>query len=123
MIKQIKLESGDVIITHKDVVGHLTGWIESLYKASKGLDKFGILSALILDTNKKIHFAGGFFTPKSGVPLSYGMGEKYFGQYPGTRQVDVFPMYCAIVSKEVDSFTNLCTIFITSALLITVNNK
>jgi len=52
MIKQIKLESGDVIVTHKDVVGHLTGWIESLYKASKGLDKFGILSALILDTNK-----------------------------------------------------------------------
>jgi len=101
MIKQIKLESGDVIITHKDVVGHLTGWIESLYKASKGLDKFGILSALILDTNKKIHFAGGYFTPKTCVPMSYGMGEQYYGQYPGTRQVDVFPMYCAIISKEV----------------------
>lgn len=51
MLKQIKLESGDVIVVHKDIVGHLTRWIDSLYKASKDLKDFGILSALILDTN------------------------------------------------------------------------
>lgn len=101
MLKQIKLESGDVIVVHKDVVGHLTRWIDSLYKASKELKDFGMLSALILDTNHNIHFAGGYFSPKSSIPMSFGMGEKYYGQYPGTRQVDVFPMYCALISKEV----------------------
>jgi len=101
MIKKIKLESGDVLLVHDEVVGHITGWIDSLYRASQGLDKFGILSALILDTNKKIHFHGGFFAPKTFIPLSFGMGEEYYGQYPGTRQVDVFPMYCVIVSKAV----------------------
>jgi glycosyltransferase involved in cell wall biosynthesis len=98
MTKQIKLENGDIVLAHSEIVGHITGWIDTLVKASKGLDSFGILSALILDTNKKIHFHGGFFCPKTNIPLSYAMGETYFGQYPGTRQVDVFPMYCVIIS-------------------------
>lgn len=98
MTKQIKLENGDIVIAHSEIVGHVTGWIDTLVKSAKGLDKFGILSALILDTNKKIHFHGGFYCPKTNIPLSYAMGEPYFGQYPGTRQVDVFPMYCVIIS-------------------------
>jgi len=101
MIKKIKLENGNVILVHKDIVGHVSGWIDSLNRASKGLKDFGILSALILDTNKKIHWHGGFFSPKTHIPLSFGMNEEYFGQYPGTRQVDVLPMYCVVVSKAV----------------------
>lgn len=101
MYKKIKLENGDVVIVNKDIVGHLTNWIDSLYKESQNLPKFGILSALILDTNKKIFFHGGYFSPKTNIPISFAMGETYYGQYPGTRQVDVFPMYCAIISHEV----------------------
>jgi len=101
MIKKIKLEDGSVVLAHNDVVGHVTGWIDSLFRAKKDLPKFGILSALILDTNKKIHFHGGYFSPKTNIPMSFAMAEEYYGQYPGTRQVDVFPMYCVIISKEV----------------------
>jgi len=100
MLKQIKLESGDVIVVHKDVVGHLSGWIDSIYRASKNLDKLGVLSVLILDVEKKIYFHGGFFAPHFHTPLSYGMGEEYYGQYPGTRQVHMVPMYCALISKK-----------------------
>ena len=100
MLKSIKLESGDVVVVHPKVVGHLSLWIDSLFRASRDLDKFGILSALILDTRKKIYFHGGFLTPHFSTPLSYAMGQDYLGQYPGTRQVDVVPFYCAIISKE-----------------------
>lgn len=100
MLKQIKLENGDVIVTSSETVGHLSGWIDSLFRASQGLDKLGIISALILDTKQKIFFHGGFFSPNSAVPLGYGMGEEYLGQYPGTRQVDCVPLYCALISKK-----------------------
>jgi glycosyltransferase involved in cell wall biosynthesis len=100
MYKKIILESGDVVIIHPDVVGHLSGWIDSLYRASKDLPKLGVLSALILDVNKKIYFHGGYITPNLSVPLGYGMGEEYLGQYPGTREVDIVPFYCALISKD-----------------------
>jgi len=100
VLKQIKLESGDVVVIHPDVVGHLSQWIDSLFRASRKLKDFGILSALILDQNKKIYFHGGFLTTHSCVPLSYAMGQEYYGQYPGTRQVDIVPFYCAIISKK-----------------------
>ncbi|MCK4817823.1 hypothetical protein KA005_18780, partial [bacterium] len=100
MLKTIKLESGDVVVIHKDVVGHLSGWIDSIYRASKGLDKLGVLSALILDQAKKIFFHGGFFAPHFYTPLSYAMGQEYYGQYPGTRQVPMVPLYCALISKK-----------------------
>lgn len=100
MLKQIKLESGDVIVTHPDTVGHLSGWIDSLYRASKNLPKLGILSALILDNHKKVYFHGGYFLPHSCIPLGYAMGEDYLGQYPGTRRVDMVPFYCALISKD-----------------------
>ena len=100
MLKQIKLESGDVVVIHSDTVGHLSGWIDSLYRASLKLPNFGVLSALILDRQKKVFFHGGFFAPNYCTPLSFAMGEEYYGQYPGTRQVDVVPFYCAIISKE-----------------------
>jgi len=100
MLKLIKLESGDTIVVDSQVVGFLSGWIDSLYKASQGLKDFGVLSALILDNNHKIYFHGGFFTPNTNMPLSYAMGQEYFGQYPGTRQVDFVPFYCALISKK-----------------------
>ena len=100
MLKQIKLENGDVVVIDSQVVGHLSGWIDSLYRASQGLKDFGVLSALILDTDHKIYFHGGFFTPNTNMPLSYAMGQEFYGQYPGTRQVDFVPFYCAIISKK-----------------------
>lgn len=100
MLKQIKLENGDVAVVDSSVVGHLSGWIDSLFRASRNLPDFGALSSLLLDTNKKIYFHGGYFAPHCSMPLSYAMGEEYFGQYPGTRQVDVITFYCAIISKE-----------------------
>jgi hypothetical protein len=100
MLKQIKLESGDVVVIHPDVVGHLSYWIDSLFKASRNLPDFGVLSALILDSEKKIYFHGGFLTPNAAIPLSYAMGQEFYGQYPGTRQVDLVPFYCAIISKK-----------------------
>lgn len=100
MLKQIKLENGDVVVIHPQVVGHLSGWIDSLFRASKDLPDFGVLSALILDSQKKIYFHGGYITPNHAVPMGYGMGEEYYGQYPGTREVDVVPFYCAIISKK-----------------------
>ena len=99
-VKKIQLESGDIVLISKDTVGHLAGWIDSLYRASKNLPDCGILSALILDTNKKIHWHGGFIAPNDFCPLSYGMTEKYHGQFPGTRQVDVVPFICAIIKKK-----------------------
>lgn len=100
MLKQIKLESGDVVVADSKTVGHLSGWIDSLFRASRKLPNFGALSALILDTNKKVFFHGGFFAPHYFTPLSFAMGQEYYGQYPGTRPVDVIPFYCAIISKE-----------------------
>ena len=100
MLKKIILESGDVVVIHPEVVGHLSGWIDSLYRASKKLDKIGVLSALILDTHKKIYFHGGYIAPNLFTPLGYGMGEEYYGQYPGTREVDIVPFYCALISKK-----------------------
>jgi len=100
MLKQIKLESSDVVLVDSNVVGHLSGWVDSLFRASRRLPDFGALSALILDTNHKIYFHGGFFAPNYAIPVSYGMGEDYFGQYPGTREVEMIPFYCAIVSGK-----------------------
>jgi len=100
MLKVVKLESGDCIVIHPDVMGHLSGWIDSLYRASKDLPNFGVLSALILDVNHKIHFNGGYITPNIYAPLGYGMGEEYLGQFPGTREVEVVPFYCALISKD-----------------------
>ena len=100
MLKQIKLESGDIVVSDSNTVGHLSGWIDSLFRASKGLPKLGVLSALILDKQRKIYFHGGYFTPNLSTPLGYGMGEEYFGQYPGTREVEMVPFYCALISKE-----------------------
>ncbi|MFA6335625.1 MAG: glycosyltransferase [Bacteroidales bacterium] len=103
MLKTIKLENGDIVCIDSQTVGHLGGWIDSLYRASKGLDNLGVISALILDPSKKIYFHGGFFAPNTAVPLGYGMGEDYLGQYPGTRQVDCVPMVCALISKKLVS--------------------
>ena len=81
-----------MIVIHPDVMGHLSGWIDSLYRASKELPNLGVLSALILDVNHKIHFNGGYITPNIYAPLGYGMGEEYLGQFPGTREVEVVPL-------------------------------
>lgn len=32
MIKEIPLESGDIVIVNWNVIGHVAGWIDTLYK-------------------------------------------------------------------------------------------
>ncbi len=99
MVKTIPLESGDVIVVNWNVTGHLAGWIEALYALSKTLKDCGILTALVLDTQEKIYVHGSFISPRLHVPVSYGMGQSFYNQYPGTRAVSVSHFVCAIVKK------------------------
>lgn len=100
MIKTIPLESGDIIICDWNTLGHMAGWIDTLFKASKNLPKCGAVSALVLDSKQKIFVHGGFVSPKLHCPVSYAMGETFYGQYPGTREVEVTHFVCAIIKKE-----------------------
>jgi glycosyltransferase involved in cell wall biosynthesis len=97
--KKIKLESGDVVVVSWEVLGHLSGWIDKLFTLSRKLPRLGILSPLILDQADKIYWHGGYFAPNLDSPVSFAMGEKWYGQYPGTREVEVAPLVCAIISK------------------------
>lgn len=99
-MKIIKLESGDVIVASNEITGPVTGWIDALYTASRSLPKFGILAPLLLYPDGKIYWHGGFITETSFTPTAYGMGEGYIGQYPGTRETEIVPLDCCIVSKE-----------------------
>jgi len=100
MFKIVKLESDDQIIASWDIVGHLAGWIDILLQESQKLKNCGILSALILNHENKIYFHGGFIAPNLMLPVSYALGEKFYGQYPGTREVEVVPLLLCIVKKE-----------------------
>lgn len=100
MIKTIKLENGDTVVINWNAIGHLAGWIDSLYKISKELPECGVLSSMVLDHNDKIYSLGGFLTPNLNYPLSYAMGETYYGQYGGTRAVPITRLICAIIKKE-----------------------
>jgi len=100
MIKLIKLESGDIVICNWNTVGHMAGWIDTLFKASQKLPKCGAVSALILDSKNKIFVHGSFIAPKINCPVSYAMGEEFFGQYPGTREVEATYFICGIIKKD-----------------------
>lgn len=99
MIKTIKLESGDVIIVNWDTLGHMAGWIDTLFQTSKNLPDCGILTSLVLDHADSIFSHGGFISPRVHMPVSYAMGEKYYGQYDRTREVEVSRLICAIIKK------------------------
>lgn len=99
MFKIVKLESGDQIIASWDIVGHLAGWIDTLFQESQKLKDCGILSALILNHQNKIYFHGGFIAPNLMMPVSYALNEEYYGQYPGTREVEMVPLILCIVKK------------------------
>jgi hypothetical protein len=81
MFKVVKLESGDQIIASWDIVGHLAGWIDTLFQESEKLKNCGILSALILNHENKIYRHGGFIAPNLIVSVSYALNEEYYGQY------------------------------------------
>ena len=100
MFKVVKLESGDQIIASWDIVGHLAGWIDILFQESEKLKDCGILSALILNHENKIYFHGGFIAPNLMMPVSYALNEEYYGQYPGTREVEMVPLILCLVKKE-----------------------
>ncbi len=99
MVKTIPLESGDVIVVNWNTIGHMAGWIETLFNASKNLPNCGAVTALALTPSEDIFFHGGFITPKLHVPVSYAMKQKYFGQYLGTREVEAGHFICAIIKK------------------------
>ena len=100
MFKIVKLESGDQIIASWDIIGHLAGWIDILFQESKKLKDCGVLSALILNHENKIYFHGGFVAPNLMLPISYALNEEFYGQYPGTREVEVVPLLLCLVKKE-----------------------
>ena len=100
MIKTIPLESGDVIVVNWNTVGHMAGWIETLYSVSKNLPKCGAVSALALTPDNKIFVHGCFITPRLYIPAPYGMGEEYFGQYGKTREVEATHFICGIIKKD-----------------------
>lgn len=99
MVKTIKLESGDIIIINWNCLGHLAGWIESLHAISKNLPQCGALSALVLDAKDKIFVHGGFVSPGVHAPVSRGMGENFYNQYPGTQEVQTTHFICGIIKK------------------------
>ncbi len=100
MFKLVKLESGDTIIASWDIIGHLAGWIDTLFQESEKLKDCGILSALVLNHQNKIYFHGGFIAPNLMMPVSFALNEEFYGQYPGTRQVEMVPLLLCIVKKE-----------------------
>ena len=100
MTKKIKLESGDYVFINWNVIGHLSGWIDLLFKNSRDLKDFGILSPVVMDEQNKVYSLGGYIMPVTIAPVFYGMGEPYYRQYPGTRSVELVPLLCCIISKE-----------------------
>lgn len=100
MIKIIPMESGDSIIINWNVLGHLAGWIETLFSTSKNLKNCGILTAQVIDGDNRIFDFGGSVIPKVCMPHSDAFGEQYYGQFGGTREVEVARLLCAIVKKE-----------------------
>jgi glycosyltransferase involved in cell wall biosynthesis len=99
-MKKITLENGNVILVDWNLIGHLAGWIETLTRASTKLKGFGVLAPLIYDQNGKIFSTAGFISPNLVVPLFNGMGERNYGQYPGTRECDVVSLKLALISKD-----------------------
>lgn len=99
-MKTIKLDNGNVVICDWDIYGKVAGWIDILAKEAKTLDKFGVLSPLILDENNKIIFSAGYISSNNGLPLFNGMGQDYYGQFPGLRECEVTSLKCAIISKD-----------------------
>lgn len=95
-----KLEKGYCLIYRESLVGPMAGWAEDLVKEAKKLKNFGILSALILGPDGKIFWHGGSVLPNNLVPFGYHANEEYYGQRPGTRECDVVPFFCAVISEE-----------------------
>jgi glycosyltransferase involved in cell wall biosynthesis len=99
-MKIIKLESGDLILADWDITGRVAGWIDILIREAKTLPKCGVLTPLIFDENDKILFSAGFISPNECLPLFNGMGQSYYGQYPGTRECEVASLKLAFISKK-----------------------
>jgi hypothetical protein len=100
MVKLIPLESGDIIVCNWNITGHMAGWIETLFATSKKLPKCGILTALVLDAKGKIFVHGSRIVPNVWCPASFAVGEDFYNQYPGTREVECSHLICALVKKD-----------------------
>ncbi len=94
------LSDGSIFIFSDEVEAKLSGIIDELLAEAKNFKNWGIISPLILSKDNKILWHGGYIAPNLNMPMSYGAGEDYLGQYPGTRETTVVPFYCAIISKS-----------------------
>lgn len=99
-MKTKKLKNGNVLVHSDDLIGPVAGWVDILQKEAGELKDFGLLSALILRPDGKIFFHGGSVLANNGMPFGYAAGEDYFGQYPGTREVDIVSFECVLISKK-----------------------
>ncbi len=100
MIKTIPLESGDVVVVNWNTVGHMAGWIETLFSLSKNLKNCGALTALAVTPDNKIFVHGTFVVPGLCTVAPFAMGESFFGQYGGTREVEASHFICGLVKKD-----------------------
>lgn len=99
MIKR-ELKNGNLFIFSEDVQGNLNNLEENLLKETKEYKNWGIITPICVTQQNRILSAGGMTAPKTGNPIFYGFGEEYFGQYPGTRTVEITQFFCALINKK-----------------------
>ena len=95
-----KLKSGDVFIYNENIEASINGITDDLLSEVDEIKNWGVITPLILTQEEKIFWHGGFIAPNLEMPMSYGAGEQYIKQYPGTRSVTTAVFECAIISKR-----------------------
>ena len=95
-----KLKDGSVFIYDENIECKIGGIVNDLLAVASKIKDWGVIAPLILSKDNKIVWHGGYIAPNLNMPMSYGVGESYIGQYPGDRSVMVVPFYCAIISKR-----------------------
>lgn len=95
-----KLDSGNYLILKEGLEGPMDGWIQRLETIAADLPDFGALSPVVLGPDGKIFWHGGSVLTNNMMPYGYGAGEEYLMQYPGTRETDVVPFVCLLVSGK-----------------------
>ena len=99
-MKHKKLENGHVLVYNEEVEAKIDGLCEKLLLEAEKCENWGVISPIVLSKNNKIVWHGGYVAPTLNMPMSYGAGEDYIGQFPGTRAVTAVLFLCAIISKD-----------------------
>jgi hypothetical protein len=99
-MKKVVLKSGDVFIFNEEIETKVEGVVDELLSEASNFKNWGVIAPLILTKKDLIYWHGGYIAPNVNMPISYGAGEAYVGQFPGTRSVTCSLFYCAIIKKE-----------------------